>query len=1216
MRSRNLVLLLLLYVALAWVWSAYKFSGDELVNKGLFWTAAGIGLVLAALIAERLWRWLQKRKSERASHPAPKVTQHEDDVALSALWEEARANLAASPAYGSQGRNLDLASIPLYLVVGPSGGGKTRTLLTCGADPQLLAGQTRGEGEVAPTRLANFFLSRDALFVDVGGRIWEGDLERWAQFLKGFTNQSSGPWWRRLQGKRKPTVRGVVLFQDVSWFPEKADLGKVVRQSQRDQQRLQAICETLGASLPVYAVFSRADALPFFGDFFARFPDSDCAQPLGTTLEPPERTATADQVTKAFTKAFNGIGARLADRRVLHLSRESDQSRKPGVYEFPREFRRTRVPLVQFLSEVFRPNPLKLSPLLRGFYFTGLQLVEAAPQPAMASALTSVASLGSFASRPDATTLFRPEATQIFQAGSTLVGGSGTGLRQRSMFARELFERILPLDRLQRGLSAAPVDDRPMRFAAAAACGVAAFACAAWIQSWWLNRDLISEARQVTLEAAAVSRSTEGALPMDSLRKLDALRTLAVRLGQRPPMRMRWGLYAGPAIEPGVRSVYFDRFSAVLLDDLNRLLADRLSRLTAKPSPTDPFEPAFSELATHLKITSGSCQTDREVVAGALKAVALESGIAVEGAHQELVDRQIEFFAASLGDAAIRRIPENTAAVENARSYLTQLKSPERVYTSIRSQVSTKLGGEAKLTDLTPDFPKVMTGQTAISAFYTAKGREEFEKELKNPEHRAGGDACALGGGRTQVDEGLISRLRELYVEDYKSQWKQFLTKVQVHRYANRLDAAQKLEVLSSQRSPMLGVLAFTANNTYFAKPPGVGDIRDSVGEKFQELISKKTDPVAKKLGQFQREEPKDPLVQVTESFQPVHAVVAPASDMWVAEANKAYLNALAEFRLSLLAIARSTSSPRDPALDQAALGARDRALETVRQLALSFQPVGTDGIDTLVRELLEQPLRNGSGMFDVNPEKALEAKLNGQLAGLCATMRPVLQKYPFNRGSEAGASLEELAGLLAPEKGAIWKYQQESLGEFVVRQEGKWVRKPDGAKPRISDEVLNLLNRAQQISGALHSGGSALPRLRYSLRPLGSLPDQTSFEFNFDGRPVTFSPGNSLQREFQWPSPAGISQEATAHVSIAGQRFPFARGAGLWGVFRVFQDAEPRPLGGKDVEWRRVRVAGGQTADLNPPVRMQFVDLPAGSLDLFNPLFFGGLGCPSRAAQ
>ena len=71
--------------------------------------------------------------------------------------------------------------MPLYLLIGPEGSGKTSTFLNSSIEPQLLAGQ--GTTPVSPTRLCNLWLAKDAIFAEIGGRMFTGDLARWNQLL-------------------------------------------------------------------------------------------------------------------------------------------------------------------------------------------------------------------------------------------------------------------------------------------------------------------------------------------------------------------------------------------------------------------------------------------------------------------------------------------------------------------------------------------------------------------------------------------------------------------------------------------------------------------------------------------------------------------------------------------------------------------------------------------------------------------------------------------------------------------------------------------------------------------------------------------------------------------------------------------------------------------------------------------------------------------------
>ena len=70
----------------------------------------------------------------------------------------------------------------------------------------------------------------------------------------------------------------------------------------------------------------------------------------------------------------------------------TSKDKLPGIYEFPRELRKLRTLLVQFLVDLARPSQLSVNPFLRGFYFSGVRpvivgdIAPAAPQVQAAEA--------------------------------------------------------------------------------------------------------------------------------------------------------------------------------------------------------------------------------------------------------------------------------------------------------------------------------------------------------------------------------------------------------------------------------------------------------------------------------------------------------------------------------------------------------------------------------------------------------------------------------------------------------------------------------------------------------------------------------------------------------------------------------------------------------------------------------------------------------------
>jgi type VI protein secretion system component VasK len=164
---------------------------------------------------------------------------------------------------------------------------------------------------------------------------------------------------------------------------------------------------------------------------------------------------------------------------------------------------------------------------------------------------------------------------------------------------------------------------------------------------------------------------------------------------------------------------------------------------------------------------------------------------------------------------------------------------------------------------------------------------------------------------------------------------------------------------------------------------------------------------------------------------------------------------------------------------------------------------------------------------------------------------------------------------------------------------------------------MLDFLNHAQSIADVFYPGGARQAQFTYTLRPkLDSRLKEFTLELEIDGQPYQWT--NSLQHQFNWPPPPGTQNagavarlRTTANVGI-----PIASRGGIWGIFRILGDAEPRELNAKLVEWKYTSSGVGRREPIQPaPVQLEIVGFPGGQ-DVFNPKFWEGQRCPSTAVQ
>jgi type VI secretion system protein ImpL len=1206
---KTLLFLLVLYICLVWVGAAYLHPGAEFRDFGLKWTAIGLIAIFAFIVGGHmlyLWRRFRARPRpearKRAAQPAAAV--HEDDVALAAAIAEADATLAKAPEF--RGKTRPINRLPWRLIIGPPGSGKTSLLVNSGLEPQLLSGHAAEMGLNTSTRLCNVWLAKNTVFIELTGRFFEGDPARWIQLLRILRAGDSLPLWRRLLGQQEPTARlaGVIACSELREFTSAAaDPQRFERSTRNWHERLTAIGEVFGVRYPVYQVITKCDGISFFQEYFHNLPESETRQILGCTLEPDaameasSRDAFAEVESKRLTKAFRLLFQSLAERRIPHLAYENNISLRPAIYEFPRELKRIRSSVIQFLVEVFRPDALRPAALLRGYYFVGIREVEAAPV-ALANSWTSL----SPAALSDA------DATQMFRSDGSMpsIGKErAKRMTRRWAFISDLFHKLILPDRPV--AAPAPVDRRFENYrrrvfaSVVGACGVLTIG---FVICWLGNRSLLAD-----VDTAASQAQSGTAATMVELRKLDALRLQLQRLRDGGSWWLHFGMYSGNAILEPVRAAYFKELQRLLLNDVNRRISGELRALPIAAADS-PYDPVYRTLKTHLTVSSGKCAVEPELVSEVLSGVRHKIGLRNTGDWQILADRQIRFYAAELAYGNPLPAAEDAAAVARGREYLRSIVGVEPVYRAILTNARQSLPKPERLASLAPNYSRVLTGSAEAPAGFVPQGWDFVVKASKEQKSASSGDCvfaddstadrAATIDSRKQAD--MSSDIQRLYIREYMRAWKDFLSAYSVTPYNSPQDAVQKLEILSSNRSPLMALFVVASNQTNFTS--------DSLSRSVESVIQK----AGKAVGIGSEVKPANDLggttAEITQFFDAVHKVVPPQSDLWVTGKTADYLDGLSRLRAAIQNIAATSDPVARSAAGQAALQVKDSARQTVAQITREFRH---NGLDQVVERLLVAPIDFAGRFIDTDAGAITEKDTNGKLAALCSAAGGTFAKFPFRRAAAQDATLEEFSAWFAPETGHIWKLQMGALGQLTRFEAGQWKPKDPAQQPEVSAEMLSFLNKAQSVKDAFFARGGTQPQLTYSLRPrLDSRFNESIVEFELDGSKQAFD--SVFQKQFTWPAAAGAKAGAVARIRTRSVAAAFVSHPGVWGVFRMMADAEARGSLVPMIEWKYSQVAERDL--IQPaPVRMEFPEFPGG-VDIFQPQFFDGLRCPARAVR
>jgi type VI secretion system protein ImpL len=1077
-------------------WFAGAWLNFQGANLWIFRIGA---FLIVAMVGAALVLWLRSRSAKPAS---PAVSSGDagpgsDDI-LSAMREaETRIARASKLPQGTR-----LATLPMLFILGESGTGKTSVVMQSGLEPELLSGHVFQEGGVTSTRLANIWFARGAVFVELGGALL-GDANAWSRLLRTLTPSR----FRSLLRDAPAPPRAAIVCFDCETLARVSNPQEVTSHARAIRARLEQISQTLGINFPVYVIFTRSDRLPYFEDYFRNLSNEEVTQVLGVTvpvLAVGSSGVYAEQESKRLKAALTSIFHSMAECRPGLLYREFNDPSKPGIYEFPREFEKLLPAFTQFLVELCRPSHLRSGPFLRGFYFTGVRLVEAQSSGLAGTILTTKAmstsaAAGKFSS--NATAIFRPE--ESFQATSwqnrTSPGGGGgeaNKIRQWA-FLTHIFSHVILQDRSALGASGSSTKTHTGRRILYGA--ITAFALT-WIVgltvSFFSNRALEHDVRTAAAglatvrQPAAVNRAT-----LDDLRNLDFARHVLERLEgyeqNGHPWRLGWGLYSGHDLYDQMRRVYFYRLDELLLNDTREQMVAAMRKLpscTASAKVDENNLRIFETLKAYLMTSSNPEKSNPEFL-GPWLADAW-SGNEAEAERHQLAKDQFTYYAVELRDD--NPLPEQAdpAAVQQARTYLRLCNEAEPKYRELLAKADQNFPPFSFPKNY-PDSAGLITAPKAVRGAFTRPAWDFVMKTIPNAGQFVTDD-WVLGPDSTSVNnmEGIQNQIRQKYAADYIREWREFLRSAGVTKFRGASDASSKLAQMSDNRSPLLSLLCEVSENTNVTPS---GDV-------------------------------------VVPAFSPVREVVAPGctSNLLSQPQTQAYVQALLKSKDCFDGIDSA-------AADEGLKKCNAQLSQDLKPLiALMVKSIDHDGnIDQTVRKLLEI---------------AAPPRIDG-LGGFCQALNSLSAKYPFNPNGRAEATFEEFNRFFFPKTGMLSKFIEQNKDGLDFRNDRYYAKSGSGIAPGF----VPVINRLLEVQNSLFPADASKMQYQFSLKAF--FPDLPAGKVTLDGQTMTIVANGQGSKEFSWPGSTGEAEIDIESVSYAHK--------GPWAAFRLFEPFNWSPVEG-----------------------------------------------------
>jgi len=1066
------------------VWFAVRGLSDR-PRVISFSVLAVLGALVACVVAWYLWRRV------------PSGVPTDDEVAQ--LFAAAGSYLSSAPATRGQ----SVRTTPAVIVLGKTDSAKTTLIARSPFDSVLLAGRVRRDDDGAPpaTTVGNVWYTQRALILEAGGPLI-GDADRWPNFVRrllparGFSALFKG-----VQASRVAVV--CLSCEDLIQPNAGEGLAKTVGLL---HAAISDLSTSIGVRLPVYVVFTKADRIPGFAEAVSVLTRGEATEVIGASfpivMDEPSGLYTERQ-SKLLTQRFMQLYHSFALDRTRILSRGSDPERRAVAYEFAREFRKLIPPAVQFLVDLCRPNPLRASAFLRGFYFVGVrpivdgQTAETTPEPD-----TSIPAVGG------ATAVLSGAAVAAELAKRTLSPASGRR-KPQWVFLDRLFSEVILADDTALGLtSQGKRVDLVRRGAAAAAAVVAFIFLIGTTISFASNFGLETRVARAMADVSQLSPDADGGASIASLRRLDSLRLVLNDFEpgqdgiQHKPLHQRWGLYSGERLLGPARQAYFAAFDRLLLSKTRTSLERRLSGLGQAEAAGAVYDSSYDALKAYLIVTDFPDSSTAPVSVPLISAWKDQKAVGKE--ELDLANEQFVYYASTLPHFRLEHPKANPQVVEVARRYVNQFANGQRVY-QVMVEEASKVTKPFSFPTAYPTATDVIRDPYVVPGAFTRDGWKVMHTELGRIAKYTMAAQWVTGDARRvspSEQDSLKAFVTQQYVADFATHWRTFLRSATLVGAGTLQGESKHLQTLSSPSSPLLRLLAVASQNT--SVDTGV------LGNR----------------------------------FQAVRAVVPAATgDVLIQPPNAPYMTALAE-------LGNSAAAAADAKAADDMRAAAKKVADAASQLSQTFRPDPDGDVDRVVKALLDAPARTVSGL--AQGVTAVEAAARD----FCATFMNVANRYPINPDS-GDVSLTEFTNTFHPTNGTVVKLLHGPLRDVVAVQGTKVTRRPDAAYP-VSPLFLVLLSKSLEIGQTFYSQGSS-PSFIFNVRGRPGV-DVPRITLALDGQaPVVWSAGATQPRDMTWNVASGRQADLTGRYGT--DQDLALRGSGQWGLLRLFGQARrPTP--------------------------------------------------------
>ncbi len=1062
----------------------------------------------------------------------------EEVALLSDRLQKATQALRTSKLGGSRKR---LSMMPWYMIIGPPGAGKTTALQNCGLRFPL--DNAKPIAGVGGTRNCEWMFTDEAVLIDTAGRYTtqdsaaEVDSAGWLGFLALLKKHR----------RRQPLNGALVAISLSDLATQTEDERKAHARAIR--QRVRELTDNLGLRLPVYVLFTKADLIAGFSEFFDNLGREEREQVWGMTF-PVDNGTDEEGAVAGFAAEFDLLLTRLNDRMLERVHQEPDIRRRRLIYGFPQQVASLRDVASDFLADAFRPSRLEARPLLRGVYMTsGTQ--DGMPFDRL---------LGTMAS-------------EFGLPRQAVAAPAGPG---RSYFLSRLLREVVFGEASLAGLD--PKVERRAKFismGAYAACGLALLVLAgSWLSSYVGNLDLIAQvhAGAATYNTEFAGLKNRGPADQDlaaTIPSLDTLRNIRGGYNERDagaPVLLTFGLYQGGKLALAAQEAYVNALNRILLP---RLLTRVEAQLAAH---MDNLDFLYQTLKVYL-VLGRQGPLDRELVTQWMQADLL----AIYPGEEETATRDVLLaHAEALLGQPLQAVPLNTALIAQARSILNKEPLAEYSYNRLlRSKRVVAIPAWTVAENGGPGSGRVFqlrSGKgldTGIAGIYTWPGYHNvFLPLLPGVTQDITEDGWVLGREKRDIQTTIkdTARLRRdvlgLYFDDYVRRWDAMLADIAIKPYSNMQQALDQLSLLSAPSSPLRDLMTAIDSQTQLsraaasdaavaaaeAKGAKIGqraagfaafEARSGLTIRQNELASILSDAIGNDPGG----KPMDPAKRVDDHFRALHDFVAGSENK--PSPMEAAITGIGAMYASFNQAANGSSQGQGQNL-LGSLGGGPGA-NAGPGPAARLQEL-TRGMPPEVANMLGPVARNATAVAASGASQEMQDAWKSQVVPLCDA---AFNRYPFIQSSKDDVPIDDFTQLLGP-GGKIEAFFNQYLKSYADTTQKPWKwQSADKIPSGLTPASLAEFEKAAQIKDGLFSNGTAI-QVRFQLTPISLDATLGQISVDIGGTTLTYAHGPTEATPFTWPGTTGKTGVRVTMTPISGGNGAIMEADGPWALLRL----------------------------------------------------------------